>query len=209
MQITAIERQPRRRRANVSVDGRFALSLSLEVVAQAGLRAGDAVAAADLERLAGLEARYSAYAAALRLLAYRPRSQAEVRSRLRRRGLPLPLVEETVQRLEQQGLLDDAAFAHFWVDVRNRTSPRGRRLLWQELFFKGIDRGTAQAALAEVDEEQAALAAGQRRLRSLAALDAAAFRRRLGDFLLRRGFSYEVARRAVERLWLEAQGGRA
>ncbi|MFQ5880341.1 MAG: regulatory protein RecX [Dehalococcoidia bacterium] len=206
MQVTAIERQQRRPRANIFLDGRFALSLSLEVVAEAGLHVGDTVSEADLERLVQLGARYSAYAAALRLLSYRPRSQAEVQQRLRRRGVPPSLVEATVERLRRQGLLDDAAFAHFWVDVRNRTSPRGRKLLWQELFFKGVDRQTAQAALQEVEEEDAAYRAARRRLRALAGLDYATFRRRLGDFLLRRGFRYDVARRTVERLWREAQG---
>jgi regulatory protein len=201
MQITAIEKQKRRRRANVHLDGRFAFSLSLELVMQAGLRVGDSVASEQVESLLQADVRQRAYEAALRLLAYRPRSEREMGQRLARRGLPPKVIQETMERLRGQGLLDDAAFARFWVESRAQHSPRGRRLLWQELAAKGIRRETAREATAALEEEQAALRAAEKRVHHLQSLDHSTFRRRLGDFLLRRGFSYETVRDTVDRLW--------
>ncbi len=203
MRITSIERQPRRRRASIYLDGRPALALSLEVLTQAGLRTGDEVSAARLEELCQAEARYAALASALRLLSYRARSEAELRQRLARRGTPPPIVDETLARLRDLGLVDNEAFARSWVEGRDQASPRGRRLLAAELRAKGVARQTIQESLAALDEDDAAYRAAARRARSLAALPYTDFRRRLGDFLLRRGFDYEVVRETVARLWQE------
>lgn len=205
MQITAIEKQRRRRRANVYLDGRFTFSLSLGLLTEAGLHEGDALTPQQVDSLRQADVRHQAHEAALRLLAYRPRSEAEIRQRLARRGLPPQVVQETIARLRDQGLLSDAAFARFWVETRDQTSPRGRRLLWQELAAKGIEREIARQAIAPVAEEDAALRAAQKKARHLQGQDYPVFRRRLGDFLLRRGFPYPTVRTIVERLWLERQ----
>ncbi|MGQ9572921.1 MAG: regulatory protein RecX [Dehalococcoidia bacterium] len=203
MQITAIERQRRRQRANVYLDGRYAFSLSLELIAQAGLHEGDALSPQQVYSLRQADLSHQAQEVALRLLAYRPRSEAEIRQRLARRRLPRKVVQETIDRLHEQGLLDDAAFARFWVEVRDQSSPRGGRLLRQELSAKGIDREVAREAIAEIAEEDAALRAAQKKVRHLQGLEYPLFRRRLGDFLLRRGFSYIITHTTVERLWRE------
>ena len=205
MQITAIEKQRRRRRANVYLDGRFTFSLSLGLLTEAGLHEGDALTPQQVDSLRQADVRHQAHEAALRLLAYRPRSEAEIRQRLARRGLPPQVVQETIARLRDQGLLSDAAFARFWVETRDQSSPRGRRLLWQELAAKGIERETIRQAIAPVAEEDAALRAAQKKARHLQGQDYPVFRRRLGDFLLRRGFPYPTVRTIVERLWLERQ----
>jgi regulatory protein len=207
MQITAIEKQRRRQRANVYLDGRYAFSLSLDVVAQAGLHEGDVLSPEQVDSLRQADVSHQAHQAALRLLAYRPRSEAEIRQRLARRGLPPQVVQETIARLREQGLLSDAAFARFWVEVRDQSSPRGRRLLWQELSVKGVEREIARQAIAPVAEEDAALRAAQKKARHLQGQDYSVFRRRLGDFLLRRGFPYPIVHTTVERLWREGQQG--
>ena len=203
MRVTAIEKQRRGKRVNLFLDGRFALGLSLEAAAQAGLRVGDEV---DDERLQALRAEAAgadAMAASLRLLSYRPRSEAELRQRLARRGTPPALVDSSIERLRELGLVDDAAFAQAWVDSRDRASPRGRRLLRQELLAKGMDSDTSRELLESVDEPDAALRAASRRAASLRDLSYDEFRRRLGDFLRRRGFGYDTIRRTVDRLWRE------
>jgi regulatory protein len=79
-------------------------------------------------------------------------------------------------------------------------------LLQRELLAKGIAVDTAREALPAAEEE-AARRAAEKKARSLVNLDYPTFRRRLGQFLLRRGFPYETARALVEELWRES--GRA
>ncbi len=206
MRITAIERQPRRRRANLHLDGRLALSLSPEVLAKAGLHVGDPLTTIELESLRASEARYSALTTALRLLSYRPRSEAELRQRLARRGTPPPLIDETIARLRELDLTDDEAFARAWVESRQRSSPRSRRLIALELRDKGVSQQITQESLAALDEDaeaDAAYRAATRRAAALAALPYADFRRRLSNFLLRRGFDYDTVRATTARLWEE------
>jgi len=124
MQITAIEKQRRRRRANVHLDGHYAFSLSLELVAQAGLHEGDTLSPQQVDSLRQDDVRHQAHEAALRLLAYRPRSEAEIRQRLARRGLPPQVVRETIARLREQGLLSDAASLAGAFGQRDRAGDR-------------------------------------------------------------------------------------
>ena len=207
MIITAIERQKRRQRVNVYGEGgRFAFALALHLAQDAALHTGMELTDAQADALQEADARHSAYDAALRLLSYRPRSEKEMRRRLGRRGIDLRLIAETVARLKERGYLDDEAFARFWTETREATSPRGRRLLLQELRTQGVNADTAAAATASVSDEDAAYRAAGRRLHTLRGLDYEDFRRRLGGFLVRRGFPYDVARRTTERCWREAGG---
>src|SRR5438093_12072590 len=94
--ITAIERQKRRPRVDLYVDGAFAVTLGLDLVTEHSLRVGDAF---PDERRRVLEAegrRREATAAALSLLARGPRSEKDLRDRLRRRALPKPAVDAAV-----------------------------------------------------------------------------------------------------------------
>jgi len=204
MIITAIERQKRRQRVNVYCDGSFAFALALHLAQEAGLYTGMELNQAQVDALQLEDARHSAYDAGLRLLSYRPRSEKEMRRRLGRRGIDLRLIAETVQRLKERGYLDDEAFARFWTETREATSPRGRRLINQELRAQGVATETAAAATSSVSDEEAAYRAASRRLHALRGLDYDTFRRRLGGFLIRRGFSYDVARRTMDRCWQEA-----
>lgn len=220
MRITAIEPQEKNPdRYSLHLDGRFALGLDGAAVVAAGLYVGMELTEVDLEQLRHVEAERKLWDAALHFLAPRPRSRAEVRRRLltprpnrnrdRERDRKPPdadAVERVLDRLQEQGLLDDQQFATFWVENRDRFSPRGARAIAQELRQRGVSRETVEAAAAPELDAERALAAGRRRLRSVAGLDFADFRARLGPFLLRRGFSYEVAREAVRQLWDETHG---
>lgn len=208
MRITALERRPKKRLTELFVDGQPAAVLSPEVCAQFDLRVGGEISPQRLEEARRAQALHTALTSALRLLAYRPRSEREVRRRLFRKGLPAEAVEATVRRLRELRLLDDEAFSTSWVESRDRTSPRGRRLLASELMAQGVERATAARAAATVDEAEAAARAAANRARALASLPWPDFRRRLHAFLLRRGFDYETALAAVRSAWTETAGAR-
>ena len=142
-------------------------------------------------------------AAALRLVAFRPRSENEMRQALTRRAIPAALRDEVVCRLRELGLLDDRSFAASFVQSRDGSSPRSRRLLAQELRHKGVRHEIATESTVGVDDGDAAYRAAERRAGAMGALPYADFERRLGSFLLRRGFSYETTRSTVRRLWEE------
>jgi regulatory protein len=145
--------------------------------------------------------------AAVRYLGYRPRSEAEIRERLARRGFEGDGIERTVARLKEQGLLDDLAFARFWKENRETFRPRSRQLTRLELRRKGLDAATIETVVAEIDDAESAYRAALGRAPRLAGADHEIFRRRLGQHLRQRGFGYEVIGRTVARLWREHHGG--
>ncbi|HUY80077.1 MAG TPA: regulatory protein RecX [Ktedonobacterales bacterium] len=215
--ITRMEPQTRRPdRYNVWLDGRFAFALDGALAMAEGLAVGSTLTDGDLARLTVEEEERSLYDAALRFLAARPRSRAEVKRRLLRpqagkptasdateRAAKAEQVERTLDRLADAGLLDDDAFAAFWAEQRERFSPRSARAITQELRQHGVDSATAaQATDANHDAEQAMRAARQR-LHSMRADDYSTFRTRLGGFLQRRGFGYGVMAQVVRDLWAE------
>jgi regulatory protein len=202
--ITALEPQRRRggERVNVFVDGRFALSLDASVAAS--LHIDQELDAAALARLTAADEHQRAVNAACLLLSYRPRSVREVETRLRRHGYSPAAIAAARAKLDGWGLLDDAAFARYWVEQRQAFHPRGPAALRSELRARGVDAEVVASAMpAAADESEAAYRAGRARLRSLANLPAPVFRQRLGAFLQRRGFAYAACAAAVTRLWAE------
>ena len=139
---------------------------------------------------------------ALRYLSYRPRSEFEVRGRLRRR-YDEQVAESVIGRLKDQGLLDDVAFALAWSQGRMSFKPRSAALIRRELLQKGVDRETAHITVEALDDEESAYKAGLRAANSLAGVDYTTFRRRLWGYLQRRGFGQSIVRRMVNRLWEE------
>ena len=203
MRITGIERRRGSRRITLQIDHCLVVPLATEVFALWQLRAGDELTERRLKEIEAQQARHEAFSSAFRLLSYSPRSERELRDRLARRRVPPALCDEVIARLQELSLIDDESFARSYVERRDRSSPRGRRLLAQELRARGIARPAIEGPVAALDEPDAAYRAAARRARSLASQPYADFRRRLGDFLMRRGFEHEVAGETVARLWRE------
>jgi regulatory protein len=201
--ITAIEKQKRRPRFDLHLDGELAFSLRPELVLAAGLAVGAELTSDRRRWLYDEEQRLGAIESALRLLAMLPRSEKELRDRLKQRGFRKVAVEAAVTRVREMGYLDDAAYAKFFVETRQASTPRSRRALTFELGRKGVDRVLAATSVEDVSDADAAMLAAQRRLRAFSKLDRATFTRRLGSFLGSRGFGYGVTRATIERCWAQ------
>ena len=203
MIVTAVERERGRRRVKLYLDGQFALALGRELAAEQGVHPGRTMTAAELAALVEAEARRSAMDSALRLLSHRPRSEQELRDRLRRKDFQAGVIEATLRRLGELGYVDDEAFARFWAEARQASRPQSGRLLAAELRRRGVSPETAQDATQSISDEEVAYGLAQRRLPALRTLAYRTFRERLGRYLMSRGFSYEVARGTIERCWAE------
>ena len=143
----------------------------------------------------------------LRQLTATARSRSQLEQVLRRKGCPDDVAAGVLDRLEEVGLVDDAAYAAMLV--RSHQAGRGlaRRALAHELRKKGVDDETAQAALEEVDplgEEERARVLVAKRLRSMSGLDPMAQTRRLAGMLARKGYGSDVAMRVVREAVREA-----
>lgn len=207
--ITALRTGKRSaKRVNLFLDGKFAFSLDADTVSKERLEVEQELLDEQIEALANADNRSRAFNAAIQFISYRPRSEAELRERLQRRGFAEGAQDSVVASLREQGLIDDVAFAEFWKSNRETFSPRSQWLTGLELKRKGIADNIVEQVVDTIDDDDAAYRAALTKVRSLASSDYQLFRRRLGDYLKRRGFAYGVINRAVERLWQE-QGAEA
>lgn len=213
----------RGRRIRVGMDDDSTLELALEVIERAGLGMGDPLDAELRAELADADLRWRAREVALGFLAHRVRSRGETRRRLRAAAFPTSVVEACLDKLAQDGLLDDGAFAAAFVRDRINIKPRGPARLRHELRGKGVDAGVADRAIqrglegaGHTDRSLAVSVAlrwlggaGARERPALASTEYGGEReaalRRLVGFLKRRGFGGDAVSAAVAAVQEEAR----
>jgi len=209
MRITALEPQAHHpERINLYLDGSFSLAISAELMLTQNLQVGRELSATDLAELQEEQARLQAVERAIYYLSFRPRSQAEVRSYLRKKATPPQIIEAVIERLQNLEYVNDRAFATFWQENRQQFNPRGSQALRNELRMKGVDREIIDETVSDEQDEELARRAALRKARLLVQMpemDYATFRNRLGGFLVRRGFAYDVVARVVRTLWQESK----
>jgi regulatory protein len=202
--VTSLQMQKRNKdRVNVFLDDEFAFAIGLNEALT--LKKGQSLSAADVDFFRQAGESDLAFQRAVRYLGMRPRSSAEIVTYLKRKEVDETVVEDVVRRLHEKGYLDDEAFARFWVDNRNRFRPRGAQALRHELRQKGVERETIDATLDEQDEDVAATAALQPKVSRWSTLEKMEFEQKGISFLARRGFRFDVCRRAVAQAWEELQ----
>jgi regulatory protein len=145
----------------------------------------------------------------LRLLTTAPRTQAQLATALRRRGVPDDAAAAVLARFAEVKLIDDAMFARAWVDSRHYGRGLASRALGAELRQRGVPRDDIQAALSELSpdvELETARELIARRLPGTAGMPVPARVRRLTGVLARKGYGSGLAYRVV-RDALEAEAG--
>ncbi len=198
--ITAITAQKRNSdRVNIFLDDAFAFGLAIE--AAIGLRIGQILSGPEIAALKELDEAEKAKKSALRLISRRPRSVVEVERSLRKNKYDDLIIEEVLNRLIEVELLDDAAFAAYWIEQRETFKPRSHLALRQELMQKGVSRAVVDAAVGQVDESAAARRAAIKQARRWTHLPDEEYRDKLGRYLQRLGFPYEIIRELTNMSW--------
>ncbi len=142
---------------------------------------------------------------ALRYVSFRQRSIGEVRQRVGK-DFSQPVVEQVLASLKRYGYLDDAEFARRWRESREKRKPRGASALRRELRSKWIADSIIDDTLTGLDESAGACRAGERqahRWLRTGDMPYPVFRRKMWDYLRRRGFGTGVTSQTVASLWAE------
>jgi len=191
----------------VFIDGVFAIGVARDVADAFGLHQDQVLDEALLADLTARNLVHKATTTALNFLAYRPRSEGEIRRKLHQGHYPDATIEQVLLKLRDWHYVDDQDFARRWIENRSAHRPRGSRLLAQELKAKGIQPEIMAEALdgAELDEVSDALDIARQRARKLHDLDPQIRERRLTGFLARRGYGFDVIRATLETLRQEPE----
>jgi len=202
--ITALVAQKRHKdRVNVFLDGEFAFGLPLDEAHQ--LAKGQVLSDDDIAQLRTIDEVARAFDRAVTLLARRPYSTSEIRRKLASKEIDPAIIDQALAKLERFGYVDDRAFAQYWIENRERFRPRGSRALKHELRAKGLPHNIIEEALEGVDTADSAYRAAQEHTKRLRGLTTREARAKLGAFLARRGFNYDIIRETTERILTELE----
>lgn|SRR5574341_25426 len=189
-------------RKSVYINGKFAFGATEDLVCEYSLEEEKRLTAFELKKILWSADKEKIKERAYRLLSFRPRSEKELRQKLRLKGAGVRLIEEVVGELKDKGLIDDQKFAASWAESRMANKPMGKFLLKRELLQKGIQKETIEKVVrdkyAEADEVELARNLLRRKARMYKNPEDVKIKKRMADFLLRRGFSYEVVRQAIK-----------
>ncbi|HSW97200.1 MAG TPA: regulatory protein RecX [Candidatus Saccharimonadales bacterium] len=148
----------------------------------------------------------TAYLMAVRYLGYRPRSIKEIQTYLKKKQVSEAFTEAVIKKLLEQKFLNDTEFAQMWVRTRVTLKPLSQKVLRMELKEKGIASDIIDSVLLEQqaesgsDFEMARLLVQKRQKRYIGMPKEAVFAK-LGGFLARRGFSYDIIKRSIDEVF--------
>jgi regulatory protein len=199
--VTKIGVQKRnRKRRSVFIDGEFAFGLDEEVLYKSGLKKGESLTQQRIKEITEEERKKEAKDAALKFLSFRRRTEKQVKEKLQKKGFDERTIKTTIDKLKEFDLINDFEFATSWVKDRLAFKPRGKRLLKQELWKKGIRKDIIERVTEEQcqDEDESALKLVERTSKRYKNLEPQVAKRRMYNLLLRRGFSYETSKNALQ-----------
>ena len=201
--ITRIQQQKDANRANIYLDGKFAFGITLEVLLKYHLNIDKEISEETIEVLKNEDAEEKIYARAVNFATIRPRSEKEIRDWFKRKKVPEEVIEVVFNRLKNLNLVDDLAFAKWWIDQRQTFRLKSKRFIQFELRKKGISSEIITELLSEwgsENEENIALALATKRHKRLIHLPVDEQKKKLTQFLAARGFSWSEVKKVIDQL---------
>ncbi|HKJ66960.1 MAG TPA: RecX family transcriptional regulator [bacterium] len=203
MKITKIEQQQKnKQRYSVYLDGEFAFGIHQSILLKAGLHTGEELTPDNIADFEKQDALFRAKDASFRLLKYRQRSEAELRKRLLQKSFDEEIVEAIITELTQKDYLNDEEFARLYSEdllTRKHIGPlRMRAELSKKQVPEEIIERTIQTMYQKYDEYDLARKAAEKKLRTLTRVDNETAHRRVTNYLVRRGFDWDIIAEVVD-----------
>lgn len=202
--ITDISPQKKKGRVNLFIDGEFFCGLFEEVIARNNLKVGQKISQKELLKILEEDQLLKAKEIAQRFLSFRPRTEKEVETKLKEKEFHPHIIQKTIQYLKQIGLLDDKKFAELWLADRASLKPSGVYKLQRELKEKGVPEKIIKEVLSKFEnseqEEKLALKALEKKIALYQNLPLLQKKKKIYDFLVRRGFSFKTIKKVLKRL---------
>jgi regulatory protein len=138
-----------------------------------------------------------------RYLTIRNRSEKEIRDYLIKKQAEPHVIKSLIALLYEQKFLNDETFARMWVKSRANFKPRGKRMLAMELSQKGIAKEIIEKVLHEENEEipdelTQAKNSIKKRIEKVKDLPRQEIYQKVGAFLARRGFGWDIIKKAID-----------
>lgn len=143
-----------------------------------------------------------AYNLALKFLSYRPRSEHEVRERLKKKKVENPLVEKIISKLKEKRFINDEEFVRWWIESRINFKHRSIRLIKLELKQKGIDQELIERMINDkglmINDLDQAEKLTEKRIKRYKDLPKNKIYEKLGRYLASKGFNWDTIKRSID-----------
>ncbi|MDF1544209.1 MAG: regulatory protein RecX [bacterium] len=143
----------------------------------------------------------------LRILARRPHSIGELKTKLWFREYEQDIIDEVIKKRKKQGLLDDVKYAYLVGRSLLERKPCGRSYVLSHLMKRKVEKKVADDVVKTLfegkDTEELAIAALRKKWWRFGQLELETARTKAYNYLARRGFGYQAAKTAFEYLYNE------
>ena len=206
MKITDIEAQKKRKnRYNIYIDDEFAFGLDEEVVMTCSLSIGMELTDSFIEEIIKKEEYKKAYNYAIRLLAFRSRSEKEIRDKMKLKGYEEQIINKTIDLLYDDKYLNDLEFGRSLIRDKQNFNGAGKNLLKNELYKKGLNKELINELIEEnvsyEDEYKRALELAEKKNSKFSIKDDKNKKyRQLSGLLSRKGYSFDIISKVVKKV---------
>lgn len=198
--ITRIEKQTKRDRYNIYLDGIYEFSISSRILADTGLQENKDLSEKDVEKIKETDIENKVYNRATLILSYRANTESELRKKLLK-SFDEDVIDRIILKLKDQGFLNDFDFTKRYIE----SSKKGKKLVRLELLRKGIDKEQVEKALKTVSDEHElanASRAAKKVLKKYKNESQIKQKKKLYEALTRKGFSYNIYKQVIKNLYL-------
>ncbi len=198
--ITSIKQQKGKKdRVNVYLDNKFGFGIDLDNFVLLNLRVNQELTDSEIEKIVRKAEFQKTLDKLLRFAMVRPKSEKELRDYLYRKKVPNLIWEDLFSKLKSYELLNDTKFAKWWVESRQEFRPKPKRMITQELRMKGIGKDIIDKVLGETkfDEEKIAKDLVKSRENHWRAIEKPKRNQKKIEYLIGKGFSYDIAKKVV------------
>ena len=209
MLVTAITQQKKdETRYNVFINGEYAFALPMQDILYFKLKEGREVPEETIEYIKNSLIYIKAQDTALHYIGYKMRTVKEIRMKLEEKEFSEESIERVIEFLEKYGYADDREYCRKYIREKLRMKPKSGYALKIELKQRGISSRVIDEVMAEteVDEEGDAFRWLERKSRGIWPPQDDKQKKKLYDFLLRKGYSYDIIGEAFRQMD-EAYGG--
>lgn len=209
MLVTAIEPQKRDpNRYNIFIDGEYAFALPMQDILYFKLKEGQEAAEETIDFIRKNLIYIKAQDTALHFIGYKMRTVQEIRQKLAEKAFAEETIEEVLTFLEKYGYANDREYCRKYIKEKLRMKPKSGYALKIELRQRGISPRIIDEVMAETELDEAGDAFRwlEKKSRGQWPPENEKKKKQLYDFLLRKGYSYDIIGEAFRQMQ-EAYGG--
>lgn len=181
----------------------YSFSVDEAILIEYRLRKGMELTKKLIKQLKQKDNYYKSYALAINYLSYRMRTKKEIYDYLRQKEVEENYIPDIMDKLVEEGLLDDEQFAEAFVITRINTSSKGPQLVKKELIEKGVAVRIAEEAIREYTYEvqyEKAMKWAEKRLRTTKRDSFQKRQQKMQATLMQKGFTYDVISEVLDEI---------